>query len=76
MDTERIRANAWGRYYTTGECDACGECAVCAPDNIAPSWDGSFYAVAFQPASEREEAQLQAAMAVCPRFCIRDDGEI
>jgi ferredoxin len=74
--TERIRANAWGRYYVTGECNACGVCAACAPDNITRSWDGTYYAVAFQPADAREERELQDAVAACPLHCLRDDGEL
>lgn len=74
--TERIRANAWGRYYVTGECNACGVCAACAPDNIGPAWDGTYYAVACQPADGREERELQDAMAACPLHCIHDDGDL
>lgn len=29
---ERLRANVWGRYYVTDECDGCGICAACVRD--------------------------------------------
>lgn len=73
---ERIRANAWGRYYVTVECDACGVCAVHAPDNIGRSWDGTYYAVAAQPSNGGEDGQMRAALAACPLHCIHDDGEL
>lgn len=72
---ERLRANAWGRYYVTGECNGCGVCAACAPDNIGRSWDRSYYAVAFQPQDEREEREMQDAMNACPLQCLHDDGD-
>ena len=74
--TERLRANAWGRYYVTGECNACGVCAACAPDNIGRAWDGAYYAVAFQPSVGREEQEMQDAVAACPLHCLRDDGDL
>lgn len=72
---ERIRANAWGRYYVTDECDACGLCDESAPGLFARSWDGSYYAVVAQPATPDEERALWGAMACCPRQCIKDDGD-
>lgn len=72
---ERLRANAWGRYYVTDACNGCGVCAVCAPDNIGRSWDGAYCAVAFQPADDREELEMQDAAAACPFRCLRDDGD-
>jgi ferredoxin len=72
---ERIRANAWGRYYVTGECNSCGLCASCAPDNFGPSWDGTYYAVAAQPANDNEELAVRDAIDACPQRCIKDDGD-
>jgi len=72
---ERIRASAWGRYYVTDECDACGLCAECAPGNFGRSWDGTYYAVAAQPTTDREEREVEQAMATCPLQCIHDDGD-
>ncbi|HEY7410449.1 MAG TPA: ferredoxin [Vicinamibacteria bacterium] len=72
---ERIRANAWGRFYVTDECNGCGLCASFAPDNFGSSWDGSYYAIAAQPANEDEERAVREAMDVCPDCCIRDDGD-
>ena len=72
---ERIRANAWGRYYVTDECNSCSLCASCAPDNFGPSWDGTYYAVAAQPANGEEELAVRGAIDACPQRCIKDDGD-
>jgi ferredoxin len=72
---ERLRANAWGRYYVTDECDACGLCEEYAPDVFAPAWDGTYYAIAAQPVGVIEERAVWDAMAVCPRQCIKEDGD-
>jgi ferredoxin len=74
-NAERLRANTWGRYYVSGECNACGVCAACAPDNMFLGWAGDYCAVAFQPADDREEHEMQDAMAACPLGCIHDDGD-
>lgn len=72
---ERLRANAWGRYYVTDECDACGICATCAPANFARSWDGSYFAVWHQPEGRAEEEAVRGAMEMCPLGCIMNDGD-
>jgi ferredoxin len=72
---ERLRANAWGPFYVTDECDACGVCESHAPDNFARNWDGAYYAVLQQPASVDEVRAMQDAMRACPRRCIRDDWD-
>lgn len=71
----RIRANAWGRYYVSNECDGCGACAECAPLNIGRAWDGTYCAIAFQPQDAGEEEALLRAMRACPLGCLHDDGE-
>jgi ferredoxin len=72
---ERLRANAWGRYYVTSECNGCGLCAYAAPLNFAPSWDGTYFAVAAQPENRAEQAALEVALDSCPQHCIHDDGD-
>lgn len=72
---ERLRANTWGPYYVTDECNGCGLCAFCVPEVFFRSWDGTYYAVLQQPSGEVEEAAVQDAMAACPMHCIRDDGD-
>lgn len=72
---ERIRANAWGRYYVTNECTGCGLCSYIAPLNFAPSWDGGYYGVAIQPQNPAEDAAMEAARDACPQLCIHDDGD-
>jgi ferredoxin len=72
---EPIRANAWGAYYVTGDCDGCGLCYSYAPDSFGTTPDGMCYGVMHQPIDEDEERALRAAMAACPRHCIYDDGD-
>ena len=72
---EPIRANAWGAYYVTADCDGCGLCDSYAPDNFGSTPDGLCYGVMHQPIDEDEERALRAAMAACPRQCIHDDGD-
>jgi ferredoxin len=72
---ERLRANAWGPFYVTDTCDACGICASRAPDNFARSWDGTYYAVLQQPESPEEVQAMRGAMQACPRHCIHDDWD-
>lgn len=72
---ERLRANAWGRYYVTDECNACGICASFAPYNFSASWDGTYYSVCDQPSSDEEEQAVRDAMEACPEKCIRADWE-
>ena len=74
--SERLRANAWGRYYVTAECNGCGLCARYAPDNFAAPFDGAYYAILHQPLGAREEAAVRTAMLVCPFRCIHDDGDV
>lgn len=73
---ERLRANAWGRYYVTDECDGCGICAACAPLNFDRSWDGTYYAVAQQPKDESEQEAMRSAIAACPLHCIKYDPDM
>jgi ferredoxin len=72
---ERLRPNAWGRYYVTAECNGCGLCASCAPANFAPSFDRAYHAVLHQPLGEGERRDVRLALAVCPLQCIHDDGD-
>lgn len=72
---ERLRSNQWGKYYVTSDCNGCGVCVACAPENMQHSWDGTYCAVAAQPANEREERDLEAAQAACPLQCLHSDGD-
>jgi ferredoxin len=72
---ERIRANAWGPYYVSNECNGCGLCAYIAPFNFSPSWDGSYLGVAAQPDDPAENVAMEDARASCPLHCIHDDGD-
>jgi ferredoxin len=72
---ERLRPNAWGPYYVSSDCNGCGLCVYCAPQNFARSIDGTYCAVLHQPLGEGEEQAVVAAMAACPLQCIHDDGD-
>ncbi len=67
----RKRTLSGDRYYITDECDGCGLCLACAPENVVPTWDGSRCTVAYQPANAREEADLHDAAMGCPLACLR-----
>jgi ferredoxin len=72
---ERYRANAWGPFYVTDACDACGICVDHAPENFARSWDATYYVVLQQPETKDEVRAVQRAMEACPRQCIFDDWD-
>lgn len=72
---ERLRKNAYGRYYVTDECNGCGLCYPFAMLNFAGSDDGTYYYVVEQPRDEEEDQAFHEAMEACPMACIRDDGE-
>ena len=71
--TKRIDENAEGKYYTTSDCNGCGLCFSVALQNFMYSNDSSYYYIIQQPADEREEADLQQAIALCPVDCIITD---
>jgi ferredoxin len=64
---------ALGTYIISDDCDGCGLCVACAPDNVVRAWDGSHCRVAHQPANQREENALHDAEMGCPRACLRRD---
>jgi len=66
--------NLGGRYFITEECDGCGLCVACAPDNVVPSWDGSHCVVAHQPANAREADELHDAEMACPLACLHRES--
>jgi ferredoxin len=72
---QRIRSNAFGRYYVTADCDGCGMCVEIAPLNFTFSHDGDYCAVFAQPATAHEEGLVRRAMYECPRSCVVDDGD-
>lgn len=72
---ERLRKNAWGKYYVTDECDGCGLCASYAMCNFECNEDGSYYYVIQQPFDDAEDQAIRDAMGTCPKACIRDDGD-
>ncbi len=69
----RIADNAEGKYYTTTGCNGCGLCFSVALRNFMYSNDSTYYYVLQQPADERDEADMQRAIAICPMDCIKID---
>jgi ferredoxin len=72
---DRLRANAFGRFYVTSDCDGCGECVEMAPLHFTYSPDTDYCGVYAQPQWEGEEVLMQRVMAACPRDAVRDDGD-
>jgi ferredoxin len=72
---DRLRANAFGRYYVTGDCDGCGDCVEIAPLNFAYSPDKDYCAVYAQPEGDQENDLMRQVMAACPLDAVRDDGD-
>lgn len=72
---ERLRANTFGRYYVTSDCDGCGECVAIAPMNFAYSSDGDYCTVYAQPVDEHEQDLVEQLMLTCPRHAVHDDGD-
>jgi hypothetical protein len=72
---ERLRANAFGRYYVTGDCDGCGDCVAIAPMNFAWSNDHEYCAVYAQPAGAHELDLMEQVKLLCPQHAVCDDGD-
>ena len=72
---ERLRANTFGRYYVTSDCDGCGQCVEIAPMNFAHSNDGDHCVVHAQPVDEHEQELMEQMMLTCPRNAVHDDGD-
>ncbi len=69
----RIEENAEGKYYVTSDCNGCGLCFSVALQNFMYASDSSYYYVLQQPVDEREEADVQQAIVLCPMDCIKTD---
>jgi ferredoxin len=72
---ERLRANAWGPYYVTADCNGCALCVFLAPSNFAPDMERTYCAVLHQPLGASELEDVRAALDCCPLHCIHDDGD-
>ena len=70
---ERLRANAWGRYYVSNECNGCGLCTYLRPSTSRRRWT-ALLRVAPQPHGEKE-ASVRTRRRSCPLHCIHDDGD-
>jgi ferredoxin len=72
---QRLRANTFGRYYVTTECDGCGLCVDVAPTNFGFSNDGDYCAVYAQPLDAHEHDLMEQLMLACPCHAVHDDGD-
>lgn len=63
-----------GKYYVDRSCVPCNLCIDEAPSVMALSPDEDHALFTKQPSNAEEEAQAQAAMAICPSEAIGDDG--
>ena len=72
----RIEENEPGKYYVTDDCNGCGLCFAYALQNFMYAGDSSYDYVIQQPVDEREEADMQKAISLCPVDCIRADGVV
>lgn len=72
---ERLRANTFGRYYVTSDCDGCGDCVALAPMNFAFSNEGDYCAVYAQPVDDHEHDLMEQLMLACPHHAVCDDGD-
>lgn len=73
---ERHPLNASGKYYVDRNRCIGQECCVnAAPDNFRMDAEEYGAYVTRQPDGPAEEAQCRQALAECPVWAIRDDGE-
>ena len=72
---EPLRANAFGAFYVTQDCDGCGICVEIAPMHFTFSPDRDYCAVYAQPAGDFEVALVKEAMAACPLHAVASDGD-
>ncbi|HET8644257.1 MAG TPA: ferredoxin [Vicinamibacteria bacterium] len=73
---ERLRANTFGRYYVTTDCDGCGLCVEVAPMNFGFAGDRTYCAIYAQPLDARERETMERLLLTCPRLAIRADGDV
>ena len=72
--TQRLKANAQGRFYVTDHCINCSLCPEIAPGIFRSDHEAGLEFVCRQPENHREEALCREAMNLCPADAIRDDG--
>ena len=72
---EPLRANAFGPFYVTHDCDGCGICVEIAPLNFAFSPDHDYCALYAQPIGDCEVELVRQAMAACPLHAVANDGD-
>ena len=72
---EPMRANAFGRFYVTHDCDGCGICVEIAPLNFTFSPQRDYCAVYAQPVGDEEVELVQQAMTACPLHAVGSDGD-
>jgi ferredoxin len=73
--TDRLSANALGKYYVDSSCIDCDQCRVIAPQLFARDPDNGLSVVTRQPESPEEAALAEEAMSSCATSSIGNDGD-
>jgi ferredoxin len=73
--TERLPANATGRYYVDSSCIDCDQCRAMAPEFFTRDADNGISLVGRQPTTPEEIAAVEEAMSACAVGSIGNDGE-
>jgi ferredoxin len=72
--SNKLATNVAGKYYVTGECIGCAQCADIAPKHFKLGGDGLAF-VYSQPKNAEEIDSAEQALAACPVEAIGNDGE-
>jgi ferredoxin len=72
--TERLPANAPGRYYVDATCIDCDQCRALAPQIFTRHEDSGLSIVVRQPESPEEIALVEEVMTSCATSSIGNDG--
>ncbi len=72
--TDRLPANALGKYYVDSSCIDCDQCRVIAPQLFVRDEDSGLSIVTRQPESADEAALAEEAVSSCATNSIGNDG--
>ena len=72
--TERLPANAPGRYYVDATCIDCDQCRALAPQFFARDEASGLSIVTRQPETPEELALVEEVIAGCATSSIGNDG--
>ena len=72
--TDRLPANALGKYYVDSSCIDCDQCRVIAPQLFVRDEGSGLSVVTRQPETADDVALAEEAMASCATSSIGNDG--